>query len=260
MSSMEGAPSTGLEGFEVSINDAFDAIKAFAADPSLASKAAAPVNNAADASKPAEPNLDQEPTAPAPKLKQSAIRNYNQLLQELSKIYEGAPQAQPPAPQPQGSQPQSQDAQQQDPDIVKMQKIAANFVKQAKDFNTLKGNENLLNVLSKFVQELQVKGITVKGLENVTPQQLQAAIAQEKQNSGNAEQQVASLPDDQLAQMIGNMDHRALAGMVKQAVKSDPAIASQLLKNIPQQQSGGRRLPQQPAAAPSQGDVTTSQT
>ncbi len=234
MSSMENAPSNGLEGFEVSIDDAFKAIQAFANDPSLASKAAP--------TKPAAPTA-AEPNQQAPK--QESIHNYDQLLEEISKIYEGAPA-------------QGNEAQ-QDPDIAKLQKIAANFCKQAKDFNTLKGNENLLNVMVKFVQELGVKGITIKGLD-VDPKQLQAAIAQEKQNSGNAEQQVVNLPDDQLAQVINNMDRRALAGMVRQAVKSDPAIASQLLKSAPQQQqAGGRRLPQQ-AAAPAQADATTTTT
>jgi rubrerythrin len=225
------APS-GLEGFEVSLDDAFKAIQAFANDPSLATQKRKPA---------------AAPVAPAP-AKEGMIRSYDQLLQELSNLlYEGAP-ADPAAMVPDAAAPTAAavSPRKVSPDIQRLQRIAQNFCKQAQDVDHLKKDDHLLDILSKFVQEVQTKGITIKGLEKITPQQIQAAADQEKQVSAGAEQQVESLPDDQLAQLIQSMDHRALAALVKQAVKNNPGLAQQLIKSAPQQQqSGGRRLPAQ---------------
>lgn len=230
--------SSGLEAFEADIEEAYKAIVAFAQNSSLASKAQAQQTPA--------------PTAATQKKAEKVIRSYDQLLQELTTLHEDDTQQgnlagrQRDTQAPQSSQPASPPANTQDQDVQRLNTIANNFFKKAPNFDALKGNDNLMNFLVKFVQEAQTKGVTIQGLDKIDPKNLQAAIDQEKQAGGNAEQQIVNMPDDQLATAIGNMDRRTLASVVKKAVQEDPGIAQQLVKYLPQQ-SGAPPQPANPS-------------
>ena len=130
-----------------------------------------------------------------------------------------------------------------------MQKYATNLVKLVtKNGGDILKSDTALKGMVALVKELGVKGITVQGLE-VKPEDLQAAIDQEKQASGNATQQVGQMTDDQVMALVNGMDRRAL----KAAIQADPALAKQLVSGMGANgaaPAGGRRPPQQATAQP----------
>jgi len=214
---MQGASQTGLEGFEVDLNTAYKAIKNFAARglTPAASKPAKPAT--APAQQPQQP-AQQQAAAPAPQPattgqqeqeQEAAIKDYKRLIQELARLdslYEEAAQPDPAL-------------------IQKMQTYAKNLVAKAKDFEALKSNDQMLKALVAFVTEAQRAGLNIPGLENVNPQNLQAAIDQEKQIAASASQQLQQMSDAQIQQLIANMDRRAL----KKVLLDNPEVAKQLV-------------------------------